>query len=90
MLFQILLIGSTFSVVVVGLFLISIGKSLRATCGMDFSVMGKMLRSRRGRARKSEREKKEGDLIPDVFGRDQVLVHWRTNRPSSHKIALSQ
>lgn len=57
---------------------------------MNFSVMGKMLRSRRGRGRKSEREKKEGDLILDVFGRDQVFVHWRTNRPSSHKIALSQ
>ena len=75
MLFQIIVIGSTFFVVVVGLFLISIGKSLRAICGMDFSGIGKMLRSGRGRARKSEGEKKEGDLILDVLGRDQVLVH---------------
>lgn len=47
--------------VFVGLFLIYIGKSLEALCGMDFSAMHSRLRSRGG-PKETVRQRKKGEL----------------------------
>lgn len=75
--------------VFVGLFLIYIGKSLGAICGMDFSAMHSRLRSRGG-PKEAARQRKEGELLILVFlDISCIWDFWGRNRNYPQYAALS-